>query len=127
MKKLTADQVEFTISVEQEDIPVRGNYMATDDPEQDKRDEDELLERIERGDDSAWCCLIVEARWRDFVGRDSLGACTLEGGSGRQVEAQAWAMADDHGMREQALADLNEEIRASLDSARETMEALDYP
>jgi len=49
---------EFKLECLPEDIPVRGNFASGDDAA-DKALEDEILERLERGDDWAWCCVKV--------------------------------------------------------------------
>ena len=76
LRKLTADEVTFTLTVEEEPTPVRGNFMSTDNPEQDKKDEDEIINRLDCEDIYAWCWVKVTAQWKGFVGSDSLGCCT---------------------------------------------------
>lgn len=80
---LRADEVQFTLSAEYEDTPVRGNLTATDDPAQDKRDEDEIIRRLDQGgvwagDVWAWCCVTVTASWKGYLGITNLGACSYE-------------------------------------------------
>ena len=75
MRKLRADEVTFTLKIEPEEMCVRGNALASDDPELDRALEDEIIARLDAGDLWAWCCVIVEAHWRGFVGGDSLGGC----------------------------------------------------
>lgn len=62
---------------EPEDIPVRGNFASGDD-EADKRLENEIISRIDAGDEWAWFYAIVEAERGDFKARDSLGACSYQ-------------------------------------------------
>lgn len=75
---LRADEVQFTLSTEHEDMPVRGNYTATDDPAQDKRDEDEIIRRLNQGDVWAWCWVTVTASWNGYLEITNLGACSYE-------------------------------------------------
>lgn len=55
-------RIEVTLHVEQEDdIPVRGNAMASGDWAVDREVEDEILERLDRGDVWAWASVKVTA------------------------------------------------------------------
>jgi hypothetical protein len=75
-KKLTAAEVTFTVVAEQEDIPVRGNAMSSDDPEADRHCEDEIIAELNRGNTWAWCCVVVTATWGNWSASDTLGACS---------------------------------------------------
>ena len=103
-RKLKASEVTFTIETEPDDIPVRGNLIASDDPEYDRQCEDELIERLDRGDYEAWCRVKVTARWKDFEASDYLGGCSLDS------EDTAEVVAEEHGMKTNALDSLNAEI-----------------
>lgn len=76
MRLLRKDEVEFRLEIEPEETAVRGNFMATEDPEQDKRDEDEIIARLNRGDDWAWCLVIVKGYWQTFSASSALGGCS---------------------------------------------------
>jgi hypothetical protein len=67
--------VTLTLTAEDEDIPVRGNASASDDPEADKRYEDEIIARLDSGDVWAWCYVVVKATCGDHTATDSLGGC----------------------------------------------------
>jgi hypothetical protein len=112
LRPLTADEVEFTIRVEAEDVDPRDNFMCTDDTDQDRADENEIIERLNRGDESAWCCVVVEADWNGIKGYDSLGCCSYAPGSGREVKAQVDETVESHDMKAQALEHLNSQILA---------------
>lgn len=73
-------QVEYRIEVEQDDQPVRGNAMASGNPEHDKRAEDKIIERLERGDVWGWASVRVVAFVPGYglEGDDHLGGCTYE-------------------------------------------------
>lgn len=106
LRKLEASEVAFTVKVEEECcVPVRGNAMASGDDAADKRCEDEILDRLHRGDSFAWCSIVVYAEWKGYKGIDSLGCCMLSG------ESDVEPTIKDHGMRESALADLNTKIQ----------------
>lgn len=111
-RPLTESEVTFTVELEPEDTPVRGNAMASGDDDADREVEDEIIERLDRGDISAWCCLKVTATWTapdgtTLDGVDYLGCCSLTAGVHQPIEAQAIELADDHGMKQLALASLN--------------------
>lgn len=109
-RELRADEVEFEEGCEDEYIPVEGNYMATDDGEADKAAEKELLDRLSRGDNSAWCILVVKAKWKGRAGVASLGCFVFpEGNSG--PANRKYAEDEYESLKEEALADLNQNIQ----------------
>jgi len=59
MKKITAEDCEIKVEALEEDIPVRGNALASGDAEADRACEDEILARLEAGDIWAWCTVRV--------------------------------------------------------------------
>ncbi len=76
--KRTAADVTFTLSIEPEHVPVRGNYVCTDDAESDRADEDDLIARLEAGDERAWCWLVVTCEDEDGnTATDCLGCVDL--------------------------------------------------
>ncbi len=62
--------------VHPEDIPVRGNAVASGDDAIDKRVEDEIIARIDDGDPWAWCCVEVRASHDEISSSDYLGGCS---------------------------------------------------
>ena len=48
-------RIKIVLDVEGEDIPVRGNAMVSGDDGLDRQVEDEILQRVEQGDEWAWC------------------------------------------------------------------------
>ena len=74
-----ADGAEITIHVSDEDIPVRGNLIASGDDAQDRIDEDAVLLRLESGDLWAWCVVEVRAKLDRFSGSAFLGGCSYSG------------------------------------------------
>ena len=129
LRPLLLAEVEISIDLEPEHIDPHGNLCATDDPEQDRLDVEAVNDRLRRGDESAWCVLVVRASWESddgqkFVGRDVLGGVSLEGGSGPQVARQAKELADWHGMPDEALDDLNRGIAEHVQKARATAQQL---
>lgn len=88
-KPLTAEQVTFTFRLEQEVAPVRGHF-AYDSEEETKAAEGEIVARLERGDERAWCWIEVTARDAEGnEGTDSLSCVNLgeDAGWGGRLEA----------------------------------------
>lgn len=121
IRELKQEEVEFGLQVELEcDIPVEGNAMCSDDEEADKKYEQELLDRLERGDTTAWCMLIVTAKWKGYEGRDVLGGVTLREANTTDEDIEnAWEMANWHGMKKNALDSLNGQLAAWADTLSE--------
>ena len=79
-----AEQVEalgfdIDIRAEFDDIPVRGNALASGDDAEDRAAEDEIIARLEAGDVWAWARVRVTVTHPDMPGLDgwdSLGACS---------------------------------------------------
>jgi hypothetical protein len=123
MRKLTAAEVTFEVTIEAEEMPVRRGHFASGDAEQDKADEDAIIRRLDRGEVEAWCGVVVTATWEapdgtEYMGRDSLWGCSLDDSYTAEV------VAEHHGMREQALDDLNQVIACSIGKAKRLEAAL---
>lgn len=110
IRPLTEAEVTFTVEIEPEDLEVRGQFDSGDE-EQDKALVDTILERLDRGDIAAWCCLKVTATWEGYTGTTYLGGCSFADDIHMSDQAQAIECADEHGMQAEALADLNETIQ----------------
>ncbi len=132
MRKLTAKDVTFTVTLEPEDLEVRGHFMSGDPEyeEQDRALEDRIIEAANRGDVEAWCCITVKATYTigddTFEGSDHLGACSFlepfeHEGEVHSIQRQIDDTVDGHGMREQALDDLNAEIKRQRAAARKLL------
>jgi len=106
MRKLRAKDVTFTLTAEQDDLPVRGNAMASGDDEVDKAYEDQILARLDHGDEWAWASVTVRAEWNGFVGEDHLGGCCYRDEADFTTPGGYY---DD--MKQEALRMLNEEVR----------------
>lgn len=111
MKKLTAKDVRFTVTAEQDCIPVRGNALASGNAAMDRETEDEIIARLNRGDVWAWACVIVEAHYRGLKGLTSMGACSYEDEADFRADGY---FAD---MCEEALDDLNRQREELCDCA----------
>lgn len=102
VRDLTEAEAVFEPSVEPELAPPEESELSAD-----------LRERIEQNDTTAWCILIVKARWRGFEGVATRGGYTFPAGrSGDMNEEYAKEAFDE--LRAQALADLNQTIRNAV-------------
>lgn len=110
-RALTRDEVTFKLTIEEDDIPVRGNAMASGDDEADREDEDAIIARLDRGDLWAWCCVVVTATWGRWAGTDTLGACSYDGETDFRVSSGHY-----EDMCHEALARLNEVVRADYEA-----------
>lgn len=105
MKTLNLSDVEFEVICHPETLDVRGNAMASGDDAVDKETEDEILAQLESGNEWAWCCVEVVARWEGFEGRDTLGGCSYKS----QADFEACSYFTD--MQSVALEDLKRQIK----------------
>jgi hypothetical protein len=122
MRKLTDKEVSFRISVEQDDLEVRGNAMCSGDDDFDLECENDILRRLDRGDYTAWCYVKVTASWNGFEGFAGIGACSFAEDANEQIEAHQ--IATDYDLAGDALADLNEKIKAHLSRAESIADKL---
>jgi len=106
------DEVTYTLECSPEDIPVRGNALASGDDEEDALAEDRILNDLDCGNEWAWCRVDVYAEWNGFQGRDSLGACSYRDED--DFKAPGGYYED---MKERALDDLYAQVRSALDRA----------
>jgi len=100
---LTAEDVEFEIIIEPEEISVDEAFEG--DNEELKL---EITEHLARGLVEAWCHIRVTARYEGLEGHDTLGGCShlaLEGAG--SIAHQVEQTIEAHQMRENALDDLN--------------------
>jgi hypothetical protein len=92
---LTADEVSFSTRVEPDDVP------PETDMDPDTRED--ILARREL-DSDAWCGVIVIATWRGFTARAAIWGNSLH------AEYTARDVAEEHGLRDDALDSLNQAI-----------------
>jgi hypothetical protein len=109
MRLLTRSEVTFERTTEPDTSSWQG---SSDDPEL----EAEIAERLANDDASAWCGVIVTAKWTGargaYQGRASLWGCTL---NDRYTDADC---AKDHDLEGEALADLNEWLATMIETAQ---------
>src|SRR5574343_417964 len=70
------DRAKISLTAELDDLPVRGNSMASGDDDLEKEIEDRIIARINNDDVWAWASVKVTAKFNDFEGTDYLGACS---------------------------------------------------
>jgi len=114
--KLKESDVTFSVEVEPEDMSVRGHF-------DDKELEDQIVAAQKVGSLEAWCCIVVTAGWTapdgtEYYGRDSLGGCSFLDGVHEPIKSQIASCIDDHGMRAEALDDLQREVDAAYERQR---------
>lgn len=75
----TEDGITYTLYIEQDDMPVRGNAFASGDDAEDRAVENDILARLNDGDIWAWAQTTCEASITvdgyEFTGEDHLGGC----------------------------------------------------
>jgi len=68
-------KITYKIECLPEDVPIRGNAMASGNKSVDKRVEDVIIAQLEAGSPWAWCTVRVTAHCGGLVGEDFLGCC----------------------------------------------------
>src|SRR5688572_13886675 len=79
MRQIDDNDLIYNLEADFDDIPVRGNALAFGDDAEDKRCEDEIIERLESGDVWAWASVKVTCCHKDLPeieGVDYLGGCS---------------------------------------------------
>lgn len=98
--------LEYDLTAEFDDLPVRGNAIGSGDDDYDRQVEDSILERLDGGDVWAWAsvCVTCKVPGYDAVGTDYLGGC-------------CYADADDFKQPGGYYDDMRSEARHDLQSA----------
>lgn len=110
--QIPEDEVTYTLDVQPEDIPVRGNALASGDDEEDRRAEDEIIERLDRGDTWAWASVLVKAEWNGFTGTAGLGCCSYRDEADFKAEGGYY-----EGLKTEAFDDLYGTVASALNRA----------
>lgn len=110
LRKLSKEEVEFTLEVTEDDMPIVGNALASGDNADDAAYEQELLARRAGGDIWAWAMVRVIATWRGFRGVDDLGGCTYESTQAFREDAYY------EDMKARALENLQQGLQSTYDS-----------
>ena len=78
LRKLTMDEVTVKLRTEPEEVPVRGNALASGDDALDRKVEDDIIADLEGGNEWAWCCAVVEVSWGTFKDVAHIGCCSYK-------------------------------------------------
>lgn len=70
--------VTFLLYAQVDDLPVRGNALASGNDAEDKKAEDSILRKLRNGSIWAWASVKVVASRKEFSGVDYLGACSYK-------------------------------------------------
>lgn len=105
--KFNEKDVTYTLEVDFDDLEVRGNALVSGDDAEDKKCEDNIINRLNDGDVWAWASVKVTAAWNGLEGVDYLGACSYADEADFKQPGGYW-----EDMKEQALADLKHNIKA---------------
>lgn len=115
--------VSYMLDVQQDEIDVRGNALASGDDAEDQAAEDAILARLNDGDVWAWAVVTVRAKLVvdgvTFVGMDMLGGCSYADEADFRTPGGYY---DD--MRQQALDDLKARLVADVQRAKTASKAL---
>jgi hypothetical protein len=107
--------VEYEVRVEPEDLPYKGNCMASGDEDYDREVEQWITDELNKGNEYAWCGVMVIARFEGFEGVDSLGGCSYKS----MADLEEDLIPE---MKENALANLRQEIQQIADHVVENAE-----
>jgi hypothetical protein len=113
--KIKEKDCNVEIIVKPENIPVHGNVIDSGDRAFDKKVEDEILARLDRGDPWAWAYVRVRVSLPDhpqFFGEDTLGGCSYKS------EAQFLRDAYFKDMKRIALDELREKVAEAARSGK---------
>lgn len=119
-------KITYEFSYQQDDSPVRGNAMVSGDDTVDKACEDEIIERLSRGDETAWAVVTIWARFTNngkvYTGQTALGACSANDVQGLKDLAKDYQLEAD---ALEALKENMKDIVYSGEDAREALQALE--
>ena len=128
LRALEASEVIFAVDCEPECEGPEGAF-ATGNDAADRALEREIRSAAEGGNPAAWCVVVVKASWtcggRQYEGHDAVGACSFLC-EPEALAGELEAFIDDHGMRESALAALNDHVRSEHRQASALERALGW-
>jgi hypothetical protein len=117
----TSNHLTYTLSIEPDDLDVRGNALASGDDAEDRRAEEQILARLDNGDTWAWASVTVTAaldvadgaETLTFKGCDHLGACSYGDTADFITENPYWS-----DLKAGALDDLVRNLSAAVTRGR---------
>lgn len=99
------DLIEFKMAAHPEDMPIRGNLIASGDDAEDKRQEDAVIEDLENGNEWAWCVIEVKGEYLGLSASEFLGGCCYDS----EDDAYASGVFDE--LKEQVAEQIYEQYR----------------
>ena len=72
------DEAEIIVTAEVDEIPIRGNAIASGDDDYDREVEDWIIKEVNAGNVWAWASVCVELKWNSLRGDAYLGCCSYE-------------------------------------------------
>jgi len=114
VRELTADEVVFSLKIEEDDLPMD---FDSGDKERDGQLRRELKDRLADGDLWAWCTVVVTAQWKDWKGEDTLGGCSYKDEADFRQDDGYFG-----DMKDRALEDLNKGIARTAETIEELLE-----
>lgn len=106
MQEITTDDVTWTVTCEDEDIPIEGNVLASGDDATDRQAEQEIREKLDGGNPWAWCSVKVTGTFGPLTVSEHLGACSYESEEDFRTPG-----GDFDTMQAEVLHQLNEQVR----------------
>jgi hypothetical protein len=103
----TINDVDISINVEPEHIPVQENLIVSGDEEFDKKCEDEIIARLDSGDVWAWCIVKVTVAPKTLEYTDELNGFAYLGGCSYENQEEFEQSDYYKDMIDWALEDLN--------------------
>lgn len=76
MRKLTVGDVEWVLRAEAEDVPIRGNCLASGNDADDEAAAVDIEAQLEGGNEWAWCCAVLKGRYKGLCAIETLGCCS---------------------------------------------------
>lgn len=67
---------EISVECHGEDLPFRGNAMASGQDDVDREAEEWIASQLADGNEWAWCLTCVVATWEGYTGKAYLGGCS---------------------------------------------------
>lgn len=78
MKVITKGEISFTLTCLEEHAPVRGNALASGDDAEDRKAEDKIIRRLDKGNQWAWCTVKLVGRFKSLESVEYLGCCSYK-------------------------------------------------
>lgn len=115
----TITEIEYTIEIEPEEIPYKGNCSAIDE-ETDRETENWIRNQLRKGNRWAWCTVKVTASYEGYEGVAYLGCCSYHNKKDFMHPDGYYPQ-----MQEEARDDLLAQLKPAYEAYRSLMEHSD--